>query len=52
MEKFLLDDKVVIYTANKIEKSKNTILLFGNAKLSYGNDEGIIETNEILITLK
>ena len=52
IEKFLLNDNVVNYTADKIEKSKNTIFLFGNAKLSYGNDEGIIKTNEILITIK
>jgi transcriptional regulator with XRE-family HTH domain len=52
MEKFLLDDKVVNYTADKIEKSDNNIVLFGNAKLSYNNDSGVIASNEILITIK
>jgi transcriptional regulator with XRE-family HTH domain len=43
---------LVKYSAKKIEKSENTIYLFGNAKLLYNNDNGIIETNEILITIK
>ncbi len=52
IEKFLLNDNVVKYSADKIEKSDKSILLFGNAKLSYNNDSGVIASNEILITIK
>lgn len=48
--KDMINDDHVMYTADKINKSENEIMLKGNAKItSTGND--IIETDEIIITL-
>jgi len=52
IEQFLIKDSRITYSAEKITKSDDTIFLSGNAKLIYGNNEGIIETGEIIIHIK
>jgi transcriptional regulator with XRE-family HTH domain len=50
IEQSLLTDNLIKYSAEKITKSDDKIVLSGNAKLIYGkNNEGIIETGEIII---
>lgn len=53
VERFLFKDSLIKYTAEKVTQSDDKISLIGNAKLIYGkNNEGIIETGEILIHIK
>jgi transcriptional regulator with XRE-family HTH domain len=40
------------YSADKIEKSKNTVHLYGNAKIVSWNKEYLIESDELLITFR
>lgn len=46
-----ITDNLVRYTADKVEKSKDKILLKGNAKLTSPQNDSI-ETDEIIISLK
>jgi transcriptional regulator with XRE-family HTH domain len=53
IEQSLLTDSIIKYSAEKVTKSDDKISLSGNAKLIYGkNNEGIIETGEIIIHIK
>jgi lipopolysaccharide export system protein LptA len=45
----LLNDSSVKYTADKIDKSEEKIMLMGNAKISSTQND-VIETDEIIIT--
>jgi transcriptional regulator with XRE-family HTH domain len=53
IEKDLLKDNLVKYSAEKMKKSNNNIFLTGKAKITYKYDTkiGTIETHEIVITL-
>jgi transcriptional regulator with XRE-family HTH domain len=44
-----LVDKLVMYTADKVDKSKNKIILKGHAKITSSSDD-YIEADEIIIT--
>lgn len=52
IEKKLITSGKLKYSANKITTSDSTLILKGNARLIYGENEGIIETGEIDITLE
>jgi transcriptional regulator with XRE-family HTH domain len=53
IEQSLLSDSLINYSAEKVTKSDDKIVLTGNAKLIYGkNNEGIIKTGEIIILIK